>query len=26
MRKPAAPNSRGRVKFKQAPLGDLVLL
>jgi hypothetical protein len=26
MRKPATPNSRGRVKFKQAPLGDLVLL
>jgi hypothetical protein len=26
MRKPATPNSRGRVKFKQAPLGDQVLL
>ena len=26
MRKPATPKSRGRVKFKQAPLGDQVLL
>jgi hypothetical protein len=26
MTKPATPNSRGRVKFKQAPLGDQVLL
>ena len=26
MRKPATPNSRGRVKFKQAPLGDQVPL